>query len=85
MKELHDRAGAQNLALATVDTHPEALAVIDDPLCLLGGSRCLYEILRGPPAKTPRRRSLFDVSGAQRGIPGTRQFQMRDGRLWSEL
>jgi chemotaxis protein methyltransferase CheR len=40
MKELHDLAETQTLALAIVDTLPEPFLVLDDSLHLLAGSRC---------------------------------------------
>ena len=51
MKELHDRAEAQALALAIVDTLPEPFLVLDDKLHLLAGSRCFYEVFGEDPAK----------------------------------
>ena len=44
MKEVHDLAEAQALALAIVDTLPEPFLVLDDTLHLLAGSRCFYEV-----------------------------------------
>jgi chemotaxis protein methyltransferase CheR len=73
MKELPDRAQAQALALAIVDTLPEPFLVLDDTLHLLAGSRCFYEVFGEDPAKA-RGRSLFDLSGGQWDIPGLRQL-----------
>ena len=61
MKELADRAEAQALALAIVDTLPEPFLVLDDTLHLLAGSRCFYEVFGEDPAKA-HGRSLFDLS-----------------------
>src|SRR6476659_10532603 len=73
MKQLHDRAEAQALALAIVDTLPEPFLVLDDTLHLLAGSRCFYEVFQEDPAKA-HGRSLFDLSGGQWDIPGLRQL-----------
>jgi hypothetical protein len=75
MKQLHDRAEAQALALAIVDTLPEPFVVLDDNLQLLAGSRCFYEVFGEDPAKAYGR-SLFDLSGGQWDIPGLRQLLM---------
>ena len=75
MKQLHDRAEAQALALAIVDTLPEPFVVLDDSLHLLAGSRCFYEIFGEDPAKA-HGRSLFDLSDGQWDIPGLRQLLM---------
>jgi PAS domain S-box-containing protein len=73
MKELHDRAEAQALALAIVDTLPEPFLVLDDTLHLLAGSRCFYEIF-GENAANAHGCSLFDLSDGQWDIPGLRQL-----------
>jgi two-component sensor histidine kinase len=73
MKELHDLAEAQALALAIVDTLPEPFVVVDDALCLLAGSRCFYEVFKEDPARA-RGRSLFELSNGQWDIPGLRQL-----------
>jgi PAS domain S-box-containing protein len=73
MKELHDLAEAQSLALAIVDTLPEPFLVLDDKLHLLAGSRCFYEVFGEDPANA-RGRSLFDLSDGQWNIPGLRQL-----------
>ncbi len=73
MKELHDLAEAQALALAIVDTLPEPFLVLDDTLHLLAGSRCFYEVFDENPAKA-HGRSLFDLSNGQWDIPGLRQL-----------
>jgi chemotaxis protein methyltransferase CheR len=73
MKELHDRAEAQALALAIVDTLPEPFLVLDDTLHLLAGSRCFYEVFGEDPAKA-HGRSLFELSDGQWNIPGLRQL-----------
>ena len=73
MKELHDLAEAQRLALAIVDTLPEPFMVLDDTLHLLAGSRCFYEVFGEDPAKALGR-SLFDLSDGQWNIPGLRQL-----------
>ena len=75
MKELHDRAEAQALALAIVDTLPEPFLVLDDTLHLLAGSRCFYEVF-GEDAAKAHGRSLFDLSDGQWDIPGLRQLLM---------
>jgi two-component sensor histidine kinase len=73
MKQLNDKAEAQMLALAIVDTLPEPFLVLDDRLRLLAGSRCFYEVFAEDPA-TAHGRSLFDLSGGQWDIPGLRQL-----------
>ncbi|MFL6729099.1 MAG: sensor histidine kinase [Sphingomicrobium sp.] len=73
MREIHDVAEAQGLALAIVDTLPEPFLVLDDTLRLLAGSRCFYEVFGEDPA-TARGRSLFDLSAGQWDIPGLRQL-----------
>jgi chemotaxis protein methyltransferase CheR len=73
MRELRDRAEAQRLALAIVDTLPEPFLVLDDTLHLLAGSRCFYEVFGEDPAKA-HGRSLFELSGGQWDIPGLRQL-----------
>jgi len=73
MEQLHDRAEAQLLALAIVDTLPEPFLVLDDTLHLLAGSRCFYETFHEDPAKV-RGLSVFDLSGGQWDIPGLRQL-----------
>src|SRR6476619_1880527 len=73
MKQLHDRAEAQALALAIVDTLPEPFLVLDDTLHLLAGSRCFYEVF-GENAAKAHGRSLFDLSEGQWDIPGLRQL-----------
>ena len=54
MKQLHDRAEAQALALAIVDTLPEPFLVLDDSLHLLAGSRCFYEVFGERPRESSR-------------------------------
>jgi len=73
MKQIHDRAEAQALALAIVDTLPEPFLVLDDTLHLLAGSRCFYEVF-GENAAKAHGRSLFDLSDGQWDIPGLRQL-----------
>src|SRR6476661_4635946 len=73
MRELHDLAEAQALALAIVDTLPEPFLVLDDTLHLLAGSRCFYEVFGEDPA-TAHGRSLFELSGGQWDIPGLRRL-----------
>ena len=75
MKQLHDRAEAQALALAIVDTLPEPFVVLDERLQLLAGSRCFYEVFGEDPAKA-HGRCLFDLSDGQWDIPGLRQLLM---------
>jgi chemotaxis protein methyltransferase CheR len=75
MRELHDRAEAQALALAIVDTLPEPFLVLDDTLHLLAGSRCFYEVF-GENAAKAHGRLLFDLSEGQWDIPGLRQLLM---------
>ena len=73
MKELHDRAEAQALALAIVDTLPEPFLVLDDTLHLLAGSRCFYEVFGEDPAKA-HGKSLFELSDGQWNVPGLCQL-----------
>jgi PAS domain S-box-containing protein len=73
MKELHDLAVAQALALAIVDTLPEPFLVLDDALHLLAGSRCFYEVFGEDPAEA-HGRSLFELSNGEWDIPGLRQL-----------
>src|SRR6476661_1035106 len=73
MRELHDLAEAQALALAIVDTLPEPFLVLDDTLHLLAGSRCFYEVFGEDPANA-HGRSLFELSEGQWDIPGLRQL-----------
>ena len=73
MRELHDLAEAQALALAIVDTLPEPFIVLDDTLHLLAGSRCFYEVFGEDPTAT-HGRSLFELSGGQWDIPGLKQL-----------
>jgi chemotaxis protein methyltransferase CheR len=73
MKEHHDLAEAQALALAIVDTLPEPFLVLDDTLHLLAGSRCFYEVFREDPA-IAHGRSLFELSDGQWNIPGLCQL-----------
>jgi PAS domain S-box-containing protein len=73
VRELSDRAEAQALALAIVDTLPEPFLVLDDTLHLLAGSRCFYEVYGEDPA-TARGRSMFELSSGQWDIPGLRQL-----------
>ena len=76
MKQLNDRAEAQALALAIVDTLPEPFVVLDDRLHLTAGSRCFYEVF-GEDSATAHGRSLFELSGGQWNIPGLRQLLTR--------
>jgi two-component sensor histidine kinase len=73
MKEHHDLAEAQAIALAIVDTLPEPFLVLDDSLQLLAASRCFYEIFGEDPTST-HGRSLFELSDGQWDIPGLRQL-----------
>ncbi len=73
MKQFHDLAEAQALALAIVDTLPEPFLVLDETLHLLAGSRCFYEVFGESPIEAPGR-SLFELSGGQWEIPGLRQL-----------
>jgi hypothetical protein len=73
MRQLHDLAEAQALALAIVDTLPEPFVVLDESLQLLAGSRCFYEIFGDDPATT-HGQSLFDLSDGQWDVPGLRQL-----------
>jgi len=73
MKQLPDRAEAQALALAIVDTLPEPFLVLDETLHLLAGSRCFYEVFGEDPAKA-HGRSLFELSDGQWNIPGLCQL-----------
>ena len=73
MRQLHDLAEAQALALAIVDTLPEPFLVLDDSLQLLAGSRCFYEIFGDDPGQA-HGRAMFDLSGGQWDVPGLRQL-----------
>jgi chemotaxis protein methyltransferase CheR len=73
MKELHDHAQAQALALAIVDTLPEPFLVLDNTLHLLAGSRYFYEMFGEDPVKA-HGRSLFELSDGQWNIPGLCQL-----------
>jgi chemotaxis protein methyltransferase CheR len=73
VKQVHDLAEAQTLALAIVDTLPEPFVVLDDTLRLLAGSRCFYEIFEEDPAKVVGI-SLFELAGGQWDIPGLRRL-----------
>ena len=73
MKQIHDLAEAQSLALAIVDTLPEPFLVLDDTLHLLAGSRCFYEVF-GEDPEMAHGCSLFELSGGQWDIPGLRQL-----------
>lgn len=73
MKQVRDKAEAQALALAIVDTLPEPFVVLDESLQLLAGSRCFYEVFGEDPASA-RGRCLFDLSAGEWDIPGLRQL-----------
>lgn len=73
MKQLHDLAEAQALALAIVDTLPEPFLVLDDSLQLLAGSRCFYEIYGEDPVSA-QGCSMFELPGGQWDIPGLRHL-----------
>jgi PAS domain S-box-containing protein len=73
MKQLHDLAEAQTLALAIVDTLPEPFLVLDDKLNLLAGSRCFYEIFKEDPLKV-HGNSFFELAGGQWDVPGLRRL-----------
>lgn len=73
MKQFHDLAEAQTLALAIVDTLPEPFLVLDEKLQVLAASRCFYEVFKVDPQQA-HRRSLFDLSGGQWDIPGLRRL-----------
>ena len=73
MKELHDRAEAQALALAIVDTLPEPFLVLDHALHLLAGSRCFDEVFGEDPAQA-HAKSLFELSDGEWNIPGLCQL-----------
>ena len=73
MKEMHDLAKSQTLALAIVDTLPEPFLVLDDKLHLLSGSRCFYEVFKEDPVNAIGR-SLFELSGGRWDVPGLRQL-----------
>jgi len=73
MKQIHDLAEAQGLALAIVDTLPEPFLVLDERLHLLAGSRCFYQVFDEDPANA-HGRSLFELSGGQWDVPGLRQL-----------
>ncbi len=73
MKQLHDPAQAQTLALAIVDTLPEPFVVLDEKLVVLAASRCFYEVFKEDPL-TAHGRALFDLSGGQWDVPGLRQL-----------
>lgn len=71
MKQFHDLANAQTLALAIVDTLPEPFLVLDEKLQVLAGSRCFYEVFMEDP-ELAHGRSLFDLGGGHWDIPGLR-------------
>jgi chemotaxis protein methyltransferase CheR len=73
MKQFHDLATAQTLALAIVDTLPEPFLVLDEKLQVLAGSRCFYEVFKENPQQA-HGRSLFDLGGGQWDIPGLRKL-----------
>src|SRR4026208_749220 len=73
MKQLPDRAEAQALALAIVDTLPEPFLVLDETLHLLAGRRWFYGGVGEGPAKA-HGRSLFELSDGQWNIPGLCQL-----------
>ena len=73
MKEYRDRAEAQALALAIVDTLPEPFLVLDGELQLLAASRYFYDTFADDPT-TAHGRSLFDLSEGKWDIPGLRQL-----------
>jgi two-component sensor histidine kinase len=73
MKDFHDVAAVQALALAIVDTLPEPFLVLDKSLRLLAGSRCFYEIFE-QDAVNAHGESFFDLSEGRWDIPGLRQL-----------
>jgi chemotaxis protein methyltransferase CheR len=73
MKQIHDLAEAESLALAIVDTLPEPFLVLDENLQLLAGSRCFYEVYGEDPLKALGR-PLFELSDGQWDIPGLRRL-----------
>ena len=73
MKQFHDLAQAQTLALAIVDTLPEPFVVLDDTLHILAGSRCFYEIFKEDPLEVVGQ-SLFALADGQWDIPGLRRL-----------
>jgi len=73
LKQFHNLADAQILALAIVDTLPEPFLVLDEQLRVLAASRCFYEIFKEDPEKA-HGRSLFELGGGQWDIPGLRKL-----------
>ena len=73
MRQFHDLAEAQSLALAIVDTLPEPFLVLDDKLNLLAGSRCFYEAFKEDPLEC-HGCSLFKLAGGKWDVPGLRQL-----------
>jgi two-component sensor histidine kinase len=73
MKQFHDLAEAQILALAIVETLPEPFLVLDEKLQVLAGSRCFYEVFMEDPQLT-HGSSLFALSDGQWDIPGLRKL-----------
>ena len=73
MRQFHDLAEAQTLALAIVDTLPEPFLVLDDKLNLLAGSRCFYEVFKEDPLEC-HGCSLFELAGGKWDVPGLRQL-----------
>jgi two-component sensor histidine kinase len=73
MKQFHDLAEAETLALAIVDTLPEPFLVLDGKLQVLAGSRCFYEVFMEDP-QLAHGRSLFDLGDGHWDIPGLRKL-----------
>lgn len=71
MKQFEDRAEAQALALAIVDTLPDPFLVLDDKLQVLAASRCFYEVFEDDPAAA-HRCSLFTLTEGRWDVPGLR-------------
>lgn len=73
MKQLHNLAEAQMLALAIVDTLPEPFLVLDEQLRVFAASRCFCEVFK-EDQRLSHGRSLFELGGGQWDIPGLRSL-----------
>ena len=72
MKQYHDLAEAQSLALAIVDTLPEPFLVLDDELRVLAASRCFCEVFMEDP-ELCHGRSFFELGGGHWDLPDLRK------------
>ena len=71
MQQFQDRADAQTLAMAIVDTLPEPFVVLDHELRVLAASRCFYEFFK-VDADDTRGHPFFELGGGQWEIPALR-------------